>query len=47
VTAVADDYDGPIIEELTEEEYEQQKAEDVVLREMSPETLCEHDAFRP
>jgi hypothetical protein len=47
VTAVTDDYDGPIIEELAEEEYEQQTAEDVVLREPPTETLCEHDAFRP
>jgi hypothetical protein len=47
VTAVADDYDGPIIEELTEEEYEQQKAEDVVLRDPTTETLREHDVFRP
>jgi hypothetical protein len=31
VTAVADDYDGLIIEELTEEEYEREKTENVVL----------------
>jgi hypothetical protein len=47
VTAVADDYDGPNIKELTEEEYGQQKAEDVVGRELPTETLCGHDAFRP
>jgi hypothetical protein len=47
VTAVADDYDGPIIEELTEEAYVREKTEDVVLREPPTETPREHDAFQP
>jgi hypothetical protein len=47
VTAVADDYDGPIIKDITEEEHQRDKAEDVVLRDPPTETLCEHDVFRP
>jgi hypothetical protein len=47
VTAVADDYDGPIIEGITEEEHQRDTAEDVVLRDPPTETCCEHYVFRP
>jgi hypothetical protein len=47
VTAVADDHAGPIIEDITEEEQQRDKAEDVVLRDPPTENLCEHDVFRP
>jgi hypothetical protein len=40
-TAVADDYDGPIIEDITEEAHQRDKAKDVVLRDPPTETLCE------
>jgi hypothetical protein len=47
VTTVADDYDGPIIEDITEVEHQRDTAGDVLLREPPTETLCEHDVFRP
>jgi hypothetical protein len=36
VTAVANDYDGPIIEDITEEEHQRDEAEEVEIRRLRP-----------